>query len=321
MADRAEPLLPRGRELRPRSQSLRAAEAGHASAPPRGQPARHAVGPADARADLALGDPALAEAPRADPRARAGRRCRRRLHRPDEPLPRHPGGAARSVLGAGRLLRRRRADEPARVRRHGHRVQLLPRCRSGRVRPRGLELRRRPRAPARARRTSRGGGVLGRRPRALPAPAGRQAGRRLLLRVRRQVPAGLDGDDGRRAEPTPAARRLRARRARLPRRHRCCPRARRRAVQRLRPRDLGGADQPQHHASSARVRRGLVDGAPVRAGHGRRGDRLQPVRGDRALVRAGSGAARRVERGRGDRRLPRAARRPGACRRARSRCA
>ena len=58
--------------------------------------------------------------------------------------------------------------------------------------------------------------------------------------------------------------------------------------------------------------RGLVDGAPVRAGHGRRGHRLEPVRGDRALVRAGSGAARRVERGRGDRRVPRAARRPRA---------
>ena len=38
---------------------------------------------------------------------------------------------------------------------------------------------------------------------------------------------------------------------------------------------------------------GLVDGAPVRAGDGRSGDRVEPVRRDRALVRAGARAARR----------------------------
>ena len=42
------------------------------------------------------------------------------------------------------------------------------------------------------------------------------------------------------------------------------------------------------------------------------GDRLEPVRGDRALVRAGRGAGRRPRRRRGARRLPRAARRSGA---------
>ena len=45
------------------------------------------------------------------------------------------------------LLRRRRADEPARVRRHGHGLQLLPRRRSVRVRPRAS---RTPRAACRA---------------------------------------------------------------------------------------------------------------------------------------------------------------------------
>ncbi len=44
--------------------------------------------------------------------------------------------------------------------------------------------------------------------------------RRLLLRLRRQVPARLDGGDGRRAVTELARRRLRARRPRLPGRHR-----------------------------------------------------------------------------------------------------
>ena len=73
--------------------------------------------------------PALAQAPREGHRAGASRR-RRLLHRADGALPRHPDGAARAVRDPGRLLRRRRADEPARVRRHGHGVQLLPRRRS-----------------------------------------------------------------------------------------------------------------------------------------------------------------------------------------------
>ena len=101
----------------------------------------------------------------------------RRLHRADGALPRHPDGAARAVRRAGRLLRRRRADEPARVRRHGHRLQLLPRRRSVRVRPPRLELRGRARAAARARRAPRGGRLLGRRPRVLRAAAGRQGAR------------------------------------------------------------------------------------------------------------------------------------------------
>ena len=64
-------------------------------------------------------------------------------------------------------------------------------------------------------------------------------------------------------------------------------RDRRRAVQRLRPRDLGRADQPQRHAPLARDGAGLLDVPPVRARERGRGDRLQPARGDRALVRAG----------------------------------
>ena len=91
------------------------------------------------RDDLARRDASLAAAPRAAGRAGAPGR-RRRLHRADGALPRHPDRAARAVRDPGRLLRRRRADEPAGVRRHGHGLQLLPRCRSVRVRPRALEL-------------------------------------------------------------------------------------------------------------------------------------------------------------------------------------
>ena len=50
----------------------------------------------------------------------------------------------------------------------------------------------------------------------------------------------------------------------------------------------------------------------VRARQRRRRDRLEPVRGDRALVRAGPRAARRQRRRRGAHRLPQPARRPGA---------
>ena len=103
-------------------------------------------------------------------------------------------------------------------------------------------------------RAARGGGLLGRRPGVLRAAAGREGARRLLLRLRRQVPARVDGGDGRRAEPAAARGRLRARRPRLPRRHRARRADRRRAVQRLPARDLGGADQPQHHAAAARDR-------------------------------------------------------------------
>ena len=67
-----------------------------------------------------------------------------------------------------------------------------------------------------------------------PAP-GREGARRLLLRLRGQVPPRLDGGDGRRAEPRRARARLRARRPRLPGRHRPRLARRRRSVQRLRP--------------------------------------------------------------------------------------
>ena len=89
--------------------------------------------PDDARADLALGDAAVAPASGAARRARAPRR-RRRLHGADVAPARDPVCAARALRRAGALLRRRRADEPARVRRHGHRLQLVPRRRSVGVR-------------------------------------------------------------------------------------------------------------------------------------------------------------------------------------------
>ena len=62
---------------------------------------------------------------------------------------------------------------------------------------------------------------------------------------------------------------------------------RRRPVQRLRARDLGRAHEPEHHAPHARDRPRLVDVPSLRARSGRCRDRLQPPRGNRALVRAG----------------------------------
>ena len=85
---------------------------------------------------------------------RAPRRGRR-LHGAHVASARDPVCLARAVRRAGALLRRRRADEPARVRRHGHRLQLVPRRRSVGVRRRALELRGRARAAARARRAAR----------------------------------------------------------------------------------------------------------------------------------------------------------------------
>ena len=134
------PTSRRGRELRRRARRARAAE-GRPLPPPRGGPARRdGVRQGDARDDLALGDAALAAPPDEGARAGARRRRGRRLHRADGALPRHPDLPARALRRAGRLLRRRRADEPARVRRHGHGLQLLPRRRPVRVRPRRLEL-------------------------------------------------------------------------------------------------------------------------------------------------------------------------------------
>ena len=163
-----------------------------------------------------------------------------------------------------------------------------------------------PRA-ARARGAAGRGRLLGRRPGVLRAAAGREAPRRLLLRLRGQVPPRLDGRDGRRAEPGGARARVRARRPRLPGRHRPRLARRRRPLQRLQPRDLGLADQPEHHAPLACDRPGLVVVPAVRARERRRRDRLEPLRGDRALVRAGARAARRQRRRRG------AQRRTAAC--------
>ena len=305
VADGAEPALPRGGGVRGRPRRHRPAEGRPLPAPCRGLARGHARRPARPRDDLAHGDAALAAAPGADPRAGAGRRRRRRLHRADEPPARDPDGAARALRGAGRLLRRRRADEPARVRRHGHGLQHLPRRRPVRVRPRPLQLRGRHPAAARARRPPGGAALLGDRPGALRAAARRAGARRLLLRLRRQVPARVDARARRRAEPPAAGRELRARRRGLPRRRRRGARARPDPLQRLPARDLGGADQPQRHAPLARDRRRLLDGAPVRARRVRGRDRLEPARGDRALVRAGQRAARRPRRRRGDRGLPR----------------
>ena len=130
--------------------------------------------------------------------------------------------------------------------------------------------------------------LLGRRSGVLRATAGREGGRRLLLRLRRQVPAGVDAGDGRRAEPRRAGDRLRAGRPRLSGRHGRGADARRRPVQRLRARDLGGADQPQHHAALACQRPRVVDLPPVRAGLGRRGDRLESACGIERWFEPGS---------------------------------
>ena len=135
-------------------------------------------------------------------------------------------------------------------------------------------------------RPARGGGLLGRRPGVLRAAAGREGARRLLLRLRRQVPPRLDGGDGRRAEPSRPGARVRPGRPRLPGRHGPRVARRRRSLQCLRAGDLGRADQPEHHPAFTRERVRVLVGPPVRArGRGGR-DRLEPVRGDRALVRA-----------------------------------
>ena len=176
--------------------------------------------PRDARGDLALGDAALAEAPRAARRARAARRGRR-LHRADGAPARHPDGAARAVRHPGRLLRRRRADEPARVRRHGHRLQLVPRRRSVRVRPAALELRGR-------RSTGCASSARG-APRPSSGAPTPSSSRRTPVDKELDVFFYGYGDkfrrdwmrgDGRRAVAAAARRRLRARRPRLPGRHR-----------------------------------------------------------------------------------------------------
>src|SRR5712691_1798290 len=123
VADGPESALPRGRDLRRGAPRRRAAEGRPLPAPRGVPPGGHARGQARTRGDLALRHTALAPPSRATRRTRAARRGRR-LHGADEPLPRHPDRPAREARRAGRVLRRRRADEPARVRRHGHRLQL-----------------------------------------------------------------------------------------------------------------------------------------------------------------------------------------------------
>ena len=73
-----------------------------------------------------------------------------------------------------------------------------------------------------------------------------------------------------------------------------------------------GPRESQHHAALARHRLRIVDLPAVRARSHGRGDRLQPARGHRALVRGRLRAAGRLDFRRGARRVPRAARRPGS---------
>ena len=95
VADRVQPRLPRGRGLARARDAWRASQ-GRPLPPPRGVgPRRH--GSVRARGRLALGHAALAEAPRADPRARGRRRRRARLHRADGAPARDPDGAARTL--------------------------------------------------------------------------------------------------------------------------------------------------------------------------------------------------------------------------------
>ena len=126
-----------------------------------------------------------------------------------------------------------------------------------------------------------------------PAP-GREGARRLLLRLRRQVPPRVDGGAGRRAEPARSADRLRARRPRLPgrRRWRAAARATSRSTSFARAISAARVNLNVTRRSHATVPR-LVDLPAVRARGGGRGDRLQPARRDRALVRAGQRADRR----------------------------
>ena len=210
VADLREPVPPRGGGVRRGSRCGRATARRPDAAPRRVEPRGHRLRPRGPGADLALGDAALARAPRADRRARTGRRSRR-LHGADEPPARNPVVPARTLRDSGRLLRRRRADEPAGVRGHGHRLQSVPRRRSGRVRRGAVELRRRSRPAAGARRAAGRGAALGRRSRALLAAAGGEASRRLLLRLRLEVPARVDPRAPRRAERAPPGGRLRGR--------------------------------------------------------------------------------------------------------------
>ncbi len=161
----------------------------------------------------------------------------------------------------------------------------------GRVRPDRRQLGRRARAAARARREAHRGCVLGRRPRVLPA-------RTTSRRRRTSTSTGTATSSG----ASGCRRSSASRRALLPdvdfslggRDFRGdigngAP-LRRGADEPVRTRDLRGAHQPVHHAPRARLRLRLVVVPAVRARVDRRRDRRQPVRRDRALVRARLGA-------------------------------
>ena len=199
----------------------RAAERRHATCgAPKTSPDDTRADKAVARGDLALRHAALAAAPRAHPRART----RRRRGRSSSPCRWRTSAAsrlaARALRRAGRVLRRRRADEPAGVRRHGHGLQLLPRCRSVGVRPRALQLRRRARPPARARCAPRGGASSGPPIRSCSSPP---PWRRSTTSSSTATATSSGASGCRSSSASRAARardRLRARRSGLPRRHR-----------------------------------------------------------------------------------------------------
>ena len=71
-------------------------------------------------------------------------------------------------------------------------------------------------------------------------------------------------------------------------------------------------DQPQRRAEAARDGLRVLHEPTLRARVGRGGNRDEPVRRDRTMVRAGRRAARGIELRRGRRHLPRAPRRPGS---------
>ena len=131
-----------------------------------------------------------------------------------------------------------------------------------------------------------------RRPRVLRAAAGREGARRLLLRLRRQVPARVDGGDGRRAEPRRAARSTSRSAGATSRATSAAARLLGDVPFNVFARAISAAriNLNVTRRSHATVPR-LVDLPAVRARLGGRRDRLQPARGDRALVRAGQRAA------------------------------
>ena len=128
-------------------------------------------------------------------------------------------------------------------------------------------------------------------PGVLRPAAGREGVRRLLLRLRRQVSARLDEGDGRRAVARAARGRLRARRARLPGRH-----GQRAACSATFPSTSSPARSRRARINLNITRRShatvyaLVHLPALRARVRRGGDRLEPVRRHRALVRAGQRA-------------------------------